>query len=218
MRARPRTYGGRSAEQRRADRRRQLVDAATEIWGEQGWAAVTMRGVCARAGLIDRYFYESFTDRDALLAAVWDQQLDEVVLLLLGAIEGSRDEHPLSQLRAAIAAFVHHVTADPRRARIAFGDHAGSAVLQQRRRDALRRMTDLLVEVARPHLAPGVDDTDFRMTTLLGIGGFVELVTAWHAGVVAVDAERLIDHAADVGTVLGARYLRADLLDGPSSR
>ena len=39
-----RTYGGRSAEQRQAARRRQLVDAALDIWDEQGWAAVTMRG------------------------------------------------------------------------------------------------------------------------------------------------------------------------------
>src|SRR5512139_974724 len=72
-----RTYGGRSAEERRSERRHRLVDAALAIWGEQGWAAVTMRQVCARAGLIDRYFYESFPDRDALLVAVWDQLRDE---------------------------------------------------------------------------------------------------------------------------------------------
>ncbi|WP_278258124.1 TetR family transcriptional regulator [Nocardioides convexus] len=54
-----RRYGGKTAEQRRAERREALLAAAVDIWQESGWAAVTMRGVCARAGLTDRYFYES---------------------------------------------------------------------------------------------------------------------------------------------------------------
>ncbi len=214
MRTRSRTYAGRSAEQRTAQRRRRLVDAAMEIWGDQGWAAVTMRGVCARAGLIDRYFYESFADREALLAAVWDQVFEETMALLLEAIADKGDQHPIDQLRAAIAAFVHHVAGDARRARIAFGEHAGSPTLEQRRRQALQQATDLLVRTGRRYLEPGVDEDALRMSTLIGIGGFVELVTAWHAGVVDTDAERLIEHATEVGTALAARYLRADLSAG----
>ncbi|NMK70807.1 TetR/AcrR family transcriptional regulator, partial [Staphylococcus capitis] len=48
MAASPGLWGGRTAAQRRAERRERLVGAAQEIWIEQGWAAVTMRGVCAR--------------------------------------------------------------------------------------------------------------------------------------------------------------------------
>ncbi|WP_246258258.1 TetR/AcrR family transcriptional regulator [Amycolatopsis anabasis] len=212
---RTRTYGGRSAEQRQAERRRQLVDAALQIWGEQGWAAVTMRGVCARAGLIDRYFYESFPDRDALLVAVWDQVRDETLDLLLAAISDKFDQHPITQLRAAIAAFVHHVEGDPRRARILFGEHAGSAVLEERRRDTLQTATDLLIQAGRPYLKPDLDENALRMSTLIGIGGFVELITAWHAGIIDTDAERIIDHTAEVGQVLGAQYLLEHLVLKP---
>ena len=73
------TYGGRSAEARRIERRLRLLAAAREVWGTDGWAAVTMRGVCGRAGLVDRYFYESFSDRDALLGTVWDQERDALI-------------------------------------------------------------------------------------------------------------------------------------------
>ena len=60
-----RRYGGLTAEERRAERRARLVRAATEIWVAEGWAAVSMRAVCARAGLTDRYFYEEFGNREA---------------------------------------------------------------------------------------------------------------------------------------------------------
>ncbi|HET6290833.1 MAG TPA: TetR family transcriptional regulator, partial [Amycolatopsis sp.] len=62
-----RRYSGKTADERRAERRLALLGAALDIWQEQGWAAVTMRGVCARANLTDRYFYESFANRDVLL-------------------------------------------------------------------------------------------------------------------------------------------------------
>ncbi|WP_067477146.1 TetR/AcrR family transcriptional regulator [Actinomadura hibisca] len=207
MRSRPRTYGGRSVEERQAARRRRLLDAALEIWGDQGWAAVTMRGVCARAGLTDRYFYENFADRDALLAAVWDQIKDETVLLLFEAIRAAADE-PIAQLREAISAFVTQVDADPRRARIGFGEHAGSEVLERRRRDTISSFTDLLIDAGRPYFRPDADETELRMSVLMGIGGFVELVTAWQTGALEVAPEQIIDHSTVVGAELAARYLR----------
>ncbi|MBO2451801.1 TetR/AcrR family transcriptional regulator [Actinomadura barringtoniae] len=205
MRSRPRTYGGQTTDERRADRRRRLVDAALEIWGDQGWAAVTMRGVCARAGLIDRYFYESFPDRDALLAAVWDQVRDETVTLLTQAIDDQKD--PIDQLHAAIAGLVQVMVDDPRRARIGFGEHTGSPVLEQRRRDTLQLFTDLIVEAGRPYFRPDIDETSLRMSTLMGLGGFVELITAWHAGVVPAAPTQIIDHTTAVAADLAARYL-----------
>ncbi len=200
-------YGGRSAEQRRSERRHKLITAAMEIWQEQGWAAVTMRGVCARAGLIDRYFYESFADRDVILTAVWDQVRDDTLALLLDSIADKREQPPLVQLRIAIAAFVHNMADNPGQAQIFFGDHAGSPVLQQRREDILHRATDILTAMARPYLVPDVDENTFRMTVLMGIGGFIELITAWHAGIIDADADRVIEHAADIGETLGARFL-----------
>ena len=72
VRSRSKRWGGRTGAERRAERRQQLIEAATEIWSESGWAAVTMRGVCARTSLNDRYFYEDFKPRDELLVAAWD--------------------------------------------------------------------------------------------------------------------------------------------------
>ena len=202
-----RTYGGRTPEERTDDRRRRLIDATLAIWGDEGWAAVTMRRVCADAGLIDRYFYESFADRDELLVAAWDEVRDETIARILGVMGGVTGEPPLAQLRATIAAFVNAIDTDKRQARILFGEHSGSPALEERRRDAIRGFTKVFVEWARPHLKPGADETAFRMSALLGIGGFLALVGAWRDGIFRAGAARVIEQATSDGEALAARYL-----------
>ena len=53
-------WAGIPAEDRRADRRVRLLDAAFELLGTEGWSATTVRAVCQAAQLNPRYFYESF--------------------------------------------------------------------------------------------------------------------------------------------------------------
>ena len=54
-----------------AARRARFIEAGVELFGTQGFRGATVRGVCAAAGLTDRYFYESFPTLEALLAAVY---------------------------------------------------------------------------------------------------------------------------------------------------
>ena len=65
-----RGYGGISAPERSARRRADFIEAAMDLFAESGADGVTKRAVCSRARLNDRYFYEHFTDSDALLEAV----------------------------------------------------------------------------------------------------------------------------------------------------
>ncbi|MEV5651506.1 TetR/AcrR family transcriptional regulator [Nocardia sp. NPDC052254] len=204
-RAAPRTWGGRTPEQRRGERRARLLEAALDIWDEHGWAAVTMRGVCARAGLNDRYFYEHFADRDELLATVWDEVCIEVFGELTAVIAENIGRPPLEILRTTIARAVE-LQFDGH-ARILAADHAGSAILEARRSKMLTDATDWLMAAAEPYLRPGVDPLSLRMSTLMGIGGFVELLSAWRAGTLDVDAERLVEHTGAHAAVLSAQYL-----------
>lgn len=206
-----RAYGGKSAEQRRHERRTAFVDAGRVIWLEQGWAAVTMRGVCARAGYADRYFYENFTDRDDLLATVWDGERDDLIRLLLDVVTTGSELKPLEQLREAISAVVHVIADEPARAQILFGDHAGSAVLEQRRREAIQQATELLIAVAGPYLRKDLDAQAFRINVLVGIGGFVELMLAWRSGLVDADTDTVIEHLFGVGNALAPRFLQQEI-------
>lgn len=207
----PQTWGGRTAEQRRADRRARLVQAAFEIWGDGGWAAVTMRGVCARAGLIDRYFYESFADRDALLAAVWDQVRDETTEAIIAVHAEMADAHPLDLLRGVAKVAVTRFAAEPRRARILFGDHSGSSMLEGRRHELTLALTRLMADQGLGHLAAGVDENDYRHSMLMAVGGVMELVSAWRAGAVDLDADGLVDQITRFGAALSSHYLAEPL-------
>ncbi len=66
-----RTYGGVSATERIAARRARFIEAGIALFGSQGFRSATVRGVCAAAGLTDRYFYESFDSLEALLMAAY---------------------------------------------------------------------------------------------------------------------------------------------------
>jgi AcrR family transcriptional regulator len=66
-----RAYGGLALEDRVAARRGRFIDAGIERFGTQGFRGATVRGICAAAGLTDRYFYESFASMEALLAEVY---------------------------------------------------------------------------------------------------------------------------------------------------
>lgn len=178
-----------------------------EIWQEKGWSGVTMRGVCAKARLSDRYFYEHFEDRDALLAAVWNHAHDNVISLLLEAFRGSGRPAPTTQLRGAISELVHSLADVTSGAQLLFSANLGTPILQQCRQQTLEQFAEVLIALAGPHLREGVDLDDLRMSALTGIGGFVELVTAWQAGTLKVSADRIVDHAARISTLLTDQYM-----------
>ena len=59
-------------EDRQARRRDDLLAAGLQLLGAMSGPAVTVRAVCRKAALTERYFYESFSDRDEFVRAVYD--------------------------------------------------------------------------------------------------------------------------------------------------
>ena len=57
-------WSGVPLQDRQALRRDELIAAGVTLLGSRGGPALTVRAVCRATGLTERYFYESFTDRD----------------------------------------------------------------------------------------------------------------------------------------------------------
>jgi AcrR family transcriptional regulator len=207
VRSTSKRWGGRTSAERRSERRRRLIDAATDIWTESGWAAVTMRGVCARAGLNDRYFYEAFSTRDEILVAAWDGVRNEMLGEVSAVFAERVGEPPIDTVVAAIAIVVERIAHDPGRARILLAQHVGSQPLQDRRVVALQEATQLVVQASSPHLKADADESGLRMDTLIAVGGFVELVTAWHTGQLAVTRQEVVSHSSRLAHTLAERYI-----------
>ncbi|MDP9117066.1 MAG: TetR/AcrR family transcriptional regulator [Actinomycetota bacterium] len=174
-----RDYRGVSASERRAERRRKLLDAGRHIWGVSGINEVSVRGVCVEAQLGPRYFYEQFPDRDALLLAVADQLREDLLTELLqrGLDEPGGIE---AKLRAALNAFLGTIAHDPFVHRIFSDILTGTGGLGERRRQALDTVTNLVLEHGPALLdfePPSPAEMRRRATFI--VGGVNQLVDAW---------------------------------------
>ncbi len=164
----PRRWRGQEPEDRRAARRTQLIEAGLQIMGTEGAAAATMRATCREAALTERYFYESFANRDELLVAV----LDEVVLgardTILDALEAAPSE-PSALIRHVVKAFTNYVFKDPRRGRIMFVESQAEPALWDRGRELMAEFTNPIS--ASLELMYGGEATDSANSELNSVGG-----------------------------------------------
>lgn len=184
-----RDYGGVSATDRRAERRRKLLKAGRRIWGESGIADVTVRGVCSAAGLTPRYFYEQFPTRDALLFAVADDARDETLQALVAAGVGEPGSLRV-KVRSGIKAFLDIIAADPHVHRIATSDLTSVPGLTEHRTQVLDIITELVVQYAPDVLGTDTPDpTELRRTALFMVGGANQIIESWLANPVEDTAE-----------------------------
>ena len=187
-------YGGQSAEQRRAERRAQLLDAGLDLIGTQGWSATTVRGVCTRAKLTSRFFYESFEDLDALAVAVFDQVIEEAAVKVVDAVAATPKDDPKAQVHAAIDTFVRVLTDDPRRARITFIEALGSEALLKRRLETASTFTQLIATQTRATVnSAATEDPLVDLMARLLTGGLAELLITWLQEEIEIDREQLIE-------------------------
>ncbi|WP_374960965.1 TetR/AcrR family transcriptional regulator [Spongiibacter tropicus] len=114
---RRRSYRGQSSDARRAERRQLLLEAALNLIAEQGYSNATVRNLCAAAGLTERYFYESFSNREALLGELYQQQTEILREAMLSAIHRSNGGAEQA-VRAGLQAFFETLQNCPSLARV----------------------------------------------------------------------------------------------------
>lgn len=185
-----RTYGGESAQERAARRRRRLLDAGRVRFGTDGYRATTLRGLCREARVADRYFYEEFDRLEDLLLAVYHDCLDRLERAVLEALEGVGPD-VAAQAHAGMEAFFACVEADPCLARVVWfevlgvGPRVDAAYLER-----TARFGALLLDLVEQRgLGPQVEP-DRRVTVQAVVGGVSQVVQAWvYAGFATPRAE-----------------------------
>jgi len=106
----PRSYRGISMDERRDQRRRQVMQAALTVFAASGFHGATVRLICREAGLTERYLYEAFDNLDELFDAVWEEEAQKLEALLAEA--GARTADPSRRLRAVLTAYFSHFSAN----------------------------------------------------------------------------------------------------------
>lgn len=112
-----RNYAGKSKLERHAERFEKLIEAGIEVIGTSGFAAASIKTVCTEAGLTERYFYESFTNREELLVKTYLEANERIKRYISKVLE-EEYEKPDDIVRKGIRAFYQILRDDPRLARI----------------------------------------------------------------------------------------------------
>ncbi|MFL5840297.1 MAG: TetR/AcrR family transcriptional regulator [Thermoleophilaceae bacterium] len=198
---RARSYGGRSADERRAERRSKLLEAGLDLLAVEGWNGTTVTAVCQHAQLALRYFYESFRNRDELVVAIFDDIVAEVRHEVRAVLHGTAST-VRDTIHANIATWIKVATDDHRKARVAFVEALGSETLMRRRLEATRRFADALSKQARHQKK--VSRRQQRTLDAAGrivAGGLVETMIEWVSG----STDRAADEVIEDFTTLAAR-------------
>ena len=189
-----RVYGGVTGEQRIAERRRKLIEAGMNLFGSPGSASVRVKDVIVEASLTERYFYESFSDLQALFDAVLELANDTVEVAVNAAVVKAPDDE-ISRVSVALRSSVDVLANDPRLIRIIFIEALGNGGRANFRRH------ELSIRAAKNFFRwSGTDMGDFdsspidaRMKAFAISGAASELLISWAEGLLDITADQLAD-------------------------
>ena len=191
-----RPYGGVDAADRLAARRAKLLEAGLDLLGADrpDAAELTVRGICRKAGITARFFYESFIDKDEFVAAVFDWVIADLATTTQAAVAAAPPEE---QTRAGMANIVRAVGGDPRVGRLLFSAQLANAVLIRKRLESSALFAMLSGQHVEKALRVPANDR-IKAAAHFVVGGVSQTIGAWLAGDVLLDAGQLVDQLASL--------------------
>jgi AcrR family transcriptional regulator len=168
------------------------------------WRHATVEKICATANLNKRYFYESFRDLDALAAGVVDEIADDVRTATVEAAQAAAEKPLEEQAFTSVAAAVHALVEDPRRARILLGGVAATPELNDHRTTVMHRLTEVLVVHGRT--VHGVEleaDPLARVAPAFIVGGTADAILAFVQGDVDLSLDEFTAQLATLWLITG---------------
>ena len=151
---------------------------------------MTVRAVCKQSGLAARYFYESFTDKDEFVSAVYDW----VITALAASTQAAVDAVPLAeQTGAAMTHIVRSIANDPRIGRLLLNTEISNDMLVRKRAESTAFFATLLSQHASNvlQLKPG---HHLNATSTFMVGGVGQTISAWLAGEIDFTPDELAAH------------------------
>lgn len=190
-----RTFKGMAPEDRQRERRERFMEAGFEAFGLRGYHNVTVREICAEAKLTERYFYESFKDREALFSAIYERQ----VSLLRERVDAALSRHspdPRAMTRATLGEFFTVLRDDPRMTRVLFVDVLTiSPAVERQSRSAVHGWGKMFEQVAQL-MFPRIRDSglDPPIIALGLVGACINIAMSWVSGGFQEPVERIRDN------------------------
>jgi AcrR family transcriptional regulator len=177
-------WSGVPLQDRQTLRRDELIAAGVNVLGGEGGSALTVRGVCRAAGLTERYFYESFADRDDFVRAVYDHVCSTAMTALTSS----------TTPRDAVERFVALMVDDPVRGRVLLIAPEREPVLTKSGAEWMPSFIELL-----QHKLTRITDPAVQAMVATGlVGALTALFTAYLNGRLEATREQFIDYCVDM--------------------
>ena len=177
-------WSGVPLQDRQTLRRDELIAAGVDVLGGAGGGALTVRGVCRAAGLTERYFYESFGDRDDFVRAVYDHVCSTAMTALTSS----------TTPRDAVERFVALMVDDPVRGRVLLIAPEREPVLTKSGAEWMPSFIDLI-----QHKLTRITDSAVQAMVATGlVGALTALFTAYLNGRLEATREQFIDYCVEM--------------------
>jgi AcrR family transcriptional regulator len=187
---------GLEPEERRQERRRQLLESGCDLFATQGYAHTSIEQICQGAFVGFKGFYDEFATKEALFLTLYADLVERVSASVVAVLEVG--VNPESAVRDMVTAFVRVVLDDRRVAQVLFIEAAGlSPAVEAERRLTFRGFADFLQSIfsasapLRDLQAP--PGRRARRISLGLVGGVVEILVDWLVDPDPDDIEDLID-------------------------
>jgi AcrR family transcriptional regulator len=170
-----RRVGGLDAQQRREQRKQQILDAAKELFSAQGYLGTSIEQLSQQAAVSTKSYYEVFDSREDCYVALYEQlslRLREAMAQRVQSVPDDENEATAVLLQAFVDALAHDLPAS----QILLG-HARliSPAVDRLRRDN-RRWTADYIEALWTHFG---ETGDHHAIAVALVGGMFDLITNW---------------------------------------
>ena len=186
---------GLDAEQRRAERRELLLDAALDLFATHGYLNTSIEQICSTAYVGTKSFYEVFDSREACYIALLQRTTERLVAGIV-ATASALPEDEDEAVPHLVSAFAHSLLDDPRVAAVTFGQAGAISPAVERQRRTNRRWAAGFIESIWHRYEEKTDDADRHGVAIGVVGGLFDLVSDWLLDADPEDpgdVERLID-------------------------
>ena len=151
----------------RSERRRQLLDAALEVFVSQGYHAAAMDDIAERAGVSKPVLYQHFPGKLDLYLALLDQSVDELVATVRDALGSTVDNK--QRVAATFTAYFEYVAGEGQAFRLVFeSDLSNEAAVRDRLERGQRECAQMISPMIRQDA--GLDEDEARLLSVGMVG------------------------------------------------
>ncbi len=178
-----------------AERKAQIIQAATELFAQAGYVGTSLRDVAEKCGMTKAALYYHYPDKESLLKSVVETRMNRLNALMEQSLDACGSDDPLVRMRAFLLACARHI--DENRAGWVVGARIFWSIEAIADRTEMVKLRDRFEAMLMTEIERAMDSGQFRrenprMVTLLMLS-WLNYLPRWHKPGGRLSAEEVAD-------------------------